>query len=342
MNSGIKNAKNSQSGKKVTSNPLFDCVSMPLNLYPQKEIRNLFFSLKSSLTKMSNQIDQIYFSNKKADFDSHQKNQISIKQINDLKEEMEIESGIILKKYGRVLHIFISPENNVSIDESTLSNYYSKNIKCFICHLSQSYKCISHSYLIITTNLLRKYYSSSIKHTTNKYKRMSKIMFYDLDAAIFKAKFKLFNKIKHQDDSSENSDDKFFKENFNMLSSSEMKLFRKFWIDLEEIRFSEKKEFLFKYYTRDTYKELFWNYFRINQFNLIRPKLHPNDIGKIQKSKFDRMWKLRQKILRHLVTHKSESYVLGINVSQLDKYIPENSHVEEQVGRYEESKKYKA
>jgi hypothetical protein len=52
------------------------------------------------------------------------------------------------------------------------------------------------------------------------------------------------------------------------------------------------------------------------------------------------MWKLRQKILRHLVAEKSESFVLKINVSKLCEYQPEKSHVKEHVGEYLKSRDF--
>ena len=289
----------------------FDVRSARLRSCSNSTVQNLFLSLKSMGTRLSNQLDINSPSRLKDGEDF---------RANHTREDLEIESGIILKRYGKVLKIFLS--DNTSI--------------CFLCELNKELKGFSAQYQIIQTNLLRKYYPASVQKLTRKSQRLCKIMFYDLNKAIFKAK-NLEQIMEKEARSDETPTEDYYSKRIAPLSQSEIYSFRKFYVDWEEIKFNEAKEYLFSYHTKDDYWNLFATYYRINQFNLIRPKLHVNDVTKIQKSKYDLMWKLRQKILRHLVAEKSESFVLKINVSKLCGYKPQKSHIKERVGEFMKS-----
>ena len=289
----------------------FDVQSMRLRSCSTSTVQNLFLSLKSMGTRLSNQLEM--------NSPSRQRNGEDFRA-NHTREDLEIESGIILKRYGKVLKIFLSENSSI----------------CFLCELFKELQSVSAQYQIIQTNLLRKYYPGSVQRLTRKSQRLCKIMFYDLNKAIFKAKNQ--DQIPEKEGGSEETPtEDYYSKRVAPLSQSEIYSFRKFYVDWEEIKFDEAKEYLFSYHTKEDYWSLFATYYRINQFNLIRPKLHVNDVTKIQKSKYDLMWKLRQKILRHLVSKESESFVLKINVSKLCGYKPEKSHIKERIGEFMKS-----
>ena len=289
----------------------FDFHSVRLKSFSNSNIQNLFLSLQSMGRRQSNKNDLV---GKEGSRDGEDF------RANHTREDLEIESGIILKRYGKVLKIFLRENSSI----------------CFICKLNNELQTVSAHYQIMQTNLLRKYYPASVQKITRKTQRLCKIMFYDLNKAIYKAKNR--DQLSEREDGlDETPTEDFYSKRIAPLSKSEIYSFRKFYVDWEEIKFDEEKEYLFGYHTKSDYWNLFATYYRINQFNLIRPKLHVNDVTKIQKSKYDLMWKLRQKILRHLVAEKSESFVLKINVSKLCEYRPEKSHIKERLGDYMKS-----
>ena len=290
----------------------FDFNSVRLRSFSNSNIQNLFLSLHSMGRRQSNRLDLLAPVNPSEGEDF---------RANHTREDLEIESGIILKRYGKVLKIFLRENSAI----------------CFLCKLNKELQSVSAEYQIIQTNLLRKYYPTSVRKITRKMQKLCKIMFYDLNKAIYKARNKdQFSQREEALDETPTED--FYSKRIAPLSKSEIYNFRKFLVDWDEIKFDEAKEYLFGYHTQGDYWSLFRTYYRINQFNLIRPKLHVNDVTKIQKTKYDLMWKLRQKILRHLVSQKSESFVLKINVSKLCEHKPERSHIKERVGEYLQSK----
>lgn len=299
------NLKSPNKHARYNKEDYFDYMSVRLRSGSSFQEGNLFFSLKSNGNILSG---------------FHDSNQRS-KQHNDFRakhtrEDLEIESGVILKRYGRVLRIFLKEPAN----------------SCFVCELRDYYPKQDPLVFIAQTNLLRKYLPDSVKKNTVRLRRLCKVMFYDLDRAISKARAKALdseNGTKHR--SSQNSDAIGHKDSSPQLTREEVYSFRKFLVDLEEIRFEAKKECLFQYHPKKMYAAVFKTYYRINQFNLNRPKLHANEVARIQKQKFDLMWKLRQKILRNLVNMKSESFVLAINESELANYKPEKITIMEQV-----------
>ena len=302
---GLRNVPSILDDSLFDQGHYFDFHSVRLCSFTRTNTKNVYMSLKSMGTQLVNQLEMnVTQSVERDDF-----------RANHTKEELEIESGIILKKYGKVLMCMLAKKHQF----------------CFICILGRYEPKISPEYNIIHTNLLRKYYPISIRKITMKYIQLCKIMFFDLNKAISKAKNRN-GELESAAQSGETNSEDLYSKRVDQLSKDEIYSFRKYLVDLDEIRYDEKKEFLFGFHTIQDYNELFETYYRINQFNLIRPRLHVNEVTKIQKSKYDLMWKLRQKILRHLVTKESESFVLNINVSQLDGYQPNKTHIREILG----------
>lgn len=283
----------------------FDCMSVRLRSGSSLQNGNLFLSLKSNGNILS------------GFHDSNQRTKIN----NDFRakhtrEDLEIESGVILKRYGRVLRIFLKEPAD----------------SCFVCELKDFHRGRDPLLFIAQTNLLRKYLPVSVKNNTLRLRKLCKIMFYDLDRAICRARAQAQESRNGTKNSrSQMSENHGGKDATPQLSRDEVYSFRKFLVDLEEIRFEAKKECLFQYHPRKMYAMVFKTYYRINQFNLNRPKLHANEVARIQKQKFDLMWKLRQKILRNLVNMRSESFVLAINESELVNFKPEKITIMEQI-----------
>lgn len=331
-----KNVNNFEDESSYECGHYFDFQSIRLLSYSEKQTKNLFLSLKSFGTRVSNKIDlNVLKGNKELEKNNH-KNEILNSSMNLTKEDLEIESGIILKRYGQVLHVFLPIDANPLISNLNTQDTKFEQRNCLLCQIKLTYFKIPTYHLVINTNLLRKYYPYSIHKSTLRYKKLCKVIFFELNTAIMKAQQK--NSIENHSDKSKSNNSQledFLKKKFDQLNKTEMYTFRKFWLNLEEIKFDEKKEFLFKFYDKRNYSQLFQNYFRINQFNLIRPKLHVNELSKIQKHKYDSMWRMRQKILKYLVNEKSESFVLGINVSQLMMHQPDKTQIEEQIGNFE-------
>ena len=306
-----RNAHRRNQALGKTSNQYYPFHTGPLTSISYSLSNNMFFSLKSIGTLLSNQ-NEPYARGESTTKDF---------RANHTREDLEVESSIILKRYGKILKIFLRDSNKI----------------CLLCELKREQSAVDPKYLISQTNLLRKYYPASIKGFTSKIQKMCKVMFYDLNKIIFKAR----RHNSQQMDSSQTdytADNQIFEREVELCTKTEIREFRKFLIDHEEIKANEDKEFLFVYHTKRDYNDLFERYYRINQFNLIRPKLHVDEVTKLQKSNYDKMWKLRQKILRHLVAEKSESFVLKINVSQLNNFKPEKSEIIERLGKQKKSR----
>ena len=155
-----RNENKNDANSLLQSDKYFDFQSVRLRSFSNSNFQNVFLSLKSMGTRQSNQLET---ANQKEGEDF---------RANHTREDLEIESGIILKRYGKVLKIFLSEDESI----------------CFLCELNQELQGVSAQYQIMKTNLLRKYYPTSVQKITRKMQKLCKIMFYDLNKAIFKSK----------------------------------------------------------------------------------------------------------------------------------------------------------